>query len=226
MKALITGITGFVGSHLAEYILENHPDAEVLGLVRWRSPKENIEEILDRIEIPPLDSIPDLDLVKAEGIETWIIPNTEIKITQVKEGNRLGEFLFDASTIERIREFYERVKDLPYRTKGTEGMYTSYTSSAGRLLAPKWLSWIDRLPPWMKQTYKGQTIWQWVALVHAFLIAILIPLIIHLLFKPLFRRLGSPWLDWMRLFVPITLLLSLALTNFLIFCIFHCYSLC
>ena len=49
MKALITGITGFVGSHLAEYILENHPDVEVCGLVRWRSPKENIEDILDRV---------------------------------------------------------------------------------------------------------------------------------------------------------------------------------
>ncbi len=49
MKALITGITGFVGSHLAEYILENHPEVEVCGLVRWRSPKQNIEAILDRI---------------------------------------------------------------------------------------------------------------------------------------------------------------------------------
>ena len=180
-----------------------------------------LKEVLDRIEIPPLDSIPNSDLVRAEGIETWTIPNTEIKISKVKDGNRAGEFLFDASTIERIREFYERVKDLPYRTKGTEGMYTSYTSSAGRLLAPKWLSWIDRLPPWMKQTYKGQTIWQWVALVHAFLIAVLVPLIIHLLFKPLFRRLRSPWLDWMRLVVPITLLLSLTLANFLIFSQFN-----
>jgi GDP-mannose 4,6-dehydratase len=46
---LITGITGFVGSHLAEYILENHPEVEVAGLLRWRSPKDNIEPILDRI---------------------------------------------------------------------------------------------------------------------------------------------------------------------------------
>jgi len=49
MKTLITGITGFVGSHLAEYILEHHPDVEVCGLVRWRSPKQNIEGVLDRI---------------------------------------------------------------------------------------------------------------------------------------------------------------------------------
>jgi GDP-mannose 4,6-dehydratase len=48
---LITGITGFVGSHLAEYILENHPDVEVAGLIRWRSPKDYIEPIVDRLTL-------------------------------------------------------------------------------------------------------------------------------------------------------------------------------
>lgn len=51
MRALITGITGFVGSHLAEYILENYKGWEVIGLARWRSPKEHIEGILDKVEI-------------------------------------------------------------------------------------------------------------------------------------------------------------------------------
>ena len=50
-SVLITGITGFVGSHLAEYILENHPKVNILGLVRWRSPKENITQILDKIDL-------------------------------------------------------------------------------------------------------------------------------------------------------------------------------
>jgi GDPmannose 4,6-dehydratase/GDP-4-dehydro-6-deoxy-D-mannose reductase len=51
MKVLITGITGMVGSHLAEYILNNHPDVEVHGLVRWRSPLTHIMEILPRITL-------------------------------------------------------------------------------------------------------------------------------------------------------------------------------
>ncbi len=50
-KVLITGITGFVGSHLADYILENHPAVKILGLARWRSPKDNIRHILDRITL-------------------------------------------------------------------------------------------------------------------------------------------------------------------------------
>lgn len=48
-KVLITGITGFVGSHLAEYILNNHPQVEICGLVRWRSPRENLQNILGKI---------------------------------------------------------------------------------------------------------------------------------------------------------------------------------
>lgn len=51
MRTFITGITGFVGSHLAEFILENHTDVEVAGFVRWRSPKVNIESILDKVTL-------------------------------------------------------------------------------------------------------------------------------------------------------------------------------
>ncbi len=49
MKVLITGITGMVGSHLAEHILGNHPEVEVHGLLRWRSPMDNIQHIMPRI---------------------------------------------------------------------------------------------------------------------------------------------------------------------------------
>lgn len=47
-RALITGITGMVGSHLADYLLE-HTDWEIWGLCRWRSPLDNIAHLLPRI---------------------------------------------------------------------------------------------------------------------------------------------------------------------------------
>jgi len=50
-KVLITGITGFVGSHLADYILENFPEVKILGLARWRSPTDNIRHILNKISL-------------------------------------------------------------------------------------------------------------------------------------------------------------------------------
>ena len=50
-RVLITGITGFVGSHLAEFLLKEFPNIKIVGLIRWRSPKDNIEYILDRITL-------------------------------------------------------------------------------------------------------------------------------------------------------------------------------
>lgn len=50
-NVLITGITGMVGSHLAEYILEHHPDVTVHGLIRWRSPLTHIHHIAPRIKL-------------------------------------------------------------------------------------------------------------------------------------------------------------------------------
>ena len=47
-KALITGMTGMVGSHLADFLLEN-TDWEVHGVQRWRSPLDNIMHLMDRI---------------------------------------------------------------------------------------------------------------------------------------------------------------------------------
>ena len=48
---LITGITGMVGSHLADYILKEHPDCVIGGLIRWRSPIDNIREIIEKINL-------------------------------------------------------------------------------------------------------------------------------------------------------------------------------
>jgi GDP-mannose 4,6-dehydratase len=47
-RAFITGITGMVGSHLAEYLLA-HTDWEIWGLARWRSPLGNIESLIPAI---------------------------------------------------------------------------------------------------------------------------------------------------------------------------------
>ncbi len=55
MKSLITGITGFVGSHLADYILEEHPGVEVSGIKRWRSPQDNIRQLRHRVKLHDCD---------------------------------------------------------------------------------------------------------------------------------------------------------------------------
>lgn len=46
--AFITGITGMVGSHLADYLIAN-TDWHVVGLLRWRSPLDNIRNLIGHV---------------------------------------------------------------------------------------------------------------------------------------------------------------------------------
>jgi GDP-4-dehydro-6-deoxy-D-mannose reductase len=54
MRVLITGITGFAGSHLADLCL-SMKDVEVYGIIRWRSRTENIEHIWDSLKLLECD---------------------------------------------------------------------------------------------------------------------------------------------------------------------------
>jgi len=47
-KILITGVTGQVGSLLADYVLEN-TDHDVFGMMRWQEPMDNIQHLTSRI---------------------------------------------------------------------------------------------------------------------------------------------------------------------------------
>ena len=47
MRALVTGITGCVGSHLTDFLLEN-TNWDIYGMCRWRSPLDNVEHLLKR----------------------------------------------------------------------------------------------------------------------------------------------------------------------------------
>jgi GDP-4-dehydro-6-deoxy-D-mannose reductase len=49
MRVLITGITGFVGSHMAEFALAR--GAQVFGASRWRSNTQHIEHLRSRITL-------------------------------------------------------------------------------------------------------------------------------------------------------------------------------
>ncbi|RMH17736.1 MAG: SDR family oxidoreductase [Acidobacteria bacterium] len=55
MKALITGITGFAGSHLADYLLAHQPQVEVVGTRRWRSPMTNLRQAAGRVDLRECD---------------------------------------------------------------------------------------------------------------------------------------------------------------------------
>lgn len=63
MRLLITGITGFVGSHMAEYALAQ--GAEVFGSSRWRSRTENLDHLRSRVKLIECDL---RDLASVRGL--------------------------------------------------------------------------------------------------------------------------------------------------------------
>lgn len=55
MKILITGIGGFAGSHLADYILQTQPDATLFGIVRDLEKTENLKSQIERVTLAQCD---------------------------------------------------------------------------------------------------------------------------------------------------------------------------
>jgi len=53
VKSLITGVAGFVASHLAEYLLKK--GEKVIGTYRWTEDMSRINHIKDKIELIPVD---------------------------------------------------------------------------------------------------------------------------------------------------------------------------
>ncbi len=139
-----------------------------------------LKEIFDRIELPPLENIPDAKAIEAEEerekvveLDRWRIPNTAIVIARAEDGLRRDEYLFDEATVARLDEFYGKIRHLPYNPKGelSYGFLNFYTTTPGLLLPPKWNRW---LPTWSTAIYFNQPVWQWTALIVLPLFALLV----------------------------------------------------
>ncbi len=61
-RVLITGISGFVGSHLAEFLLKKK--LEVFGTIRWRSQLKNLHHVLDKLTLIEADVRDSFSLIK------------------------------------------------------------------------------------------------------------------------------------------------------------------
>ena len=136
-----------------------------------------LKEILDRVELPPWEEIPDASELQAAGggeeLSHWRIPRTRITIQRVQEGPRKHEYLFSPGTVQRAVEYYRDVRDRPYRTSGprtSPGIYDWHLSAPGHpVLGPI----VERLSPSMRF---GRTLglanWKWPALLLLLVIAI------------------------------------------------------
>lgn len=73
-KVLITGITGFVGSHLADFIIKKKFNVKIYGLKRWHlSNLKNIKHIINKIDLYDCDIT---DPISTREMINKINPNT------------------------------------------------------------------------------------------------------------------------------------------------------
>lgn len=171
-------------------------------------------ETLSRITLPPLDEIPDATFYgDDEGPARWTIPHTNITIARVMDGPRKGEFLFNAATVRRAQEFYQRVQAHPYQRE-----VPIENSNKLRQVLPGWwvsMDTIDRLPGWMKQVVFNHAIWKWCA--SALLLIVVIVLVIMVQRIARHRLAGNPVSGYLqRLIVPVFVLLITPVTAYLL----------
>lgn len=119
-----------------------------------------LKEVLDRLALPPADQIPDAETMAAANMAAWTIPNTEITIARIEEEPDQGRFLFSAETVARVRDFHERIRELPYKTDASVGIYEDFIFSPGPMI-PNRL--INALPQWAQTGYYEQALWQWIS---------------------------------------------------------------
>ena len=176
-----------------------------------------LQEILDRIELPPDALIPDAEAVAADKkFSRWRLPYTKIDIVKVESGSRAGEFLFSSETVGHLKEFYQKVKNLPYRPGTPEGLAEFYLHKPGSLNVPLPFKLFQGWPSWLNAVYGQQTLWKWIGLIVSLLIAFLIPYSSFRWNWRIVAALDPPQRTWLMLLPPIIALGSVAALSYFI----------
>jgi MscS family membrane protein len=188
---------------------------DTLGLERGLQ----LREILDRITLPSPSEIPDAAAMDKLASKRWRLPGTEIDFVQVTQGPRTGDYLVSPETVDRLPEFYRRVRDLPYRpgpSKDLEDAYQRFSPISHRTIYDLFsgspiglgplipLRWMLSWPDWTRFALGGATTWQWVAVGIGAIVGVLIILLSLRIATGLSRL---PRHRWDSLALPIGILL-------------------
>ena len=116
-----------------------------------------LKEVIDRIIIIQPELIP-----ASTDVDRWRLKDTEITISKITDGERVGEYLFTPATVERAEEFFEKVKDMPYLED----------SGQGAMFRETWD--LEYFPEWAQGETMGIKYWQIIGLFIAILLGFMV----------------------------------------------------
>ena len=202
-------------NHYRQGVQENNPDLkadlkraiscldlrETPYLLRQETGKEAailIKEVIDRVIVIDYAKIPET----IEGRNFWRLKNTNIRITKVDTGEHTGEWLFSPSTVNQAREFFHKIRNLPYLAGSGQG--AKYKEPLMQKL----------IPQWAKSKTLGLYNWQWFGVLIVTLFGVVIRLLVSLVFSILQKGITKTETLWDdRIFSTIETPLSLILTS-------------
>lgn len=109
-------------------------------------------DIVGRVDLPPLDDVPDSEAFEDDGPAQWRIPDTPLRIVRIEDGPRQEEFLFSQRTTSVAPRFFVGIEDLPLESKLN---IESWTRALPQLTGPWIPTWVlqkiprDLLPLWL-----------------------------------------------------------------------------
>ncbi len=174
-------------------------------------------EVLSRIELPPLEQVPDRAAMKervaAGEPDKWTIPHTDITLARITEGDHAGEYLFSASSVALLPQLYQKVGKLPY--------VREMTIDHPRRLHKLWAGWmipprvIESLPGWLVAEVGDQVIWKWLAVLLILFVLLFVTWRVHRRARR--AATGESWRKNLRpLAAPASFLLLMSVAEYLV----------
>ncbi|WMS42550.1 mechanosensitive ion channel family protein [Acuticoccus sp. MNP-M23] len=125
-----------------------------------------LEEVMDRIVLPDLASIPgSAEVAEGAAATGWTVPGTQIRMVRSESPSGEPEFRFSPSTLQALPEYYALVQDSPRLSADAIDFYQHFVTGPGLSTPIELYRYVLQLPPAMLKNYYEQALWQWIALV-------------------------------------------------------------
>ncbi len=120
-------------------------------------------DIFGRIPVPDPALMPDADTFEADNDPSYRIPGTPIRIVEIGDGPREGEFLVAPSTVQVAPRFFRAVQDQPLRGPLDVDSYSDFLPQMTGPMIPGRL--VRAIPPALTTLWLDTPVWKAIPLI-------------------------------------------------------------